>query len=187
MLLVRFCTLGLLLASLSAQAEVYRWINASGGVVFGDHPPDSASAMSIDLPLLTVADSFTTSTPHSPQVPIASAPVLPSDRMDQTVSEETDQAYHYFSVLSPAANANIRTNNGLVVVELAINPSLKKGHGLVLYLDGKQVAKSASAVISLSNVAKGQHSLFVVLHDERNRMLSNTEAVSFTVSSASTR
>ncbi|HPE60945.1 MAG TPA: DUF4124 domain-containing protein [Thiolinea sp.] len=161
------------------QAEVYRWTDASGRVYFGDKPPENSRATNVDLPPLTVADSFFKHhKPEDGQEQEATAPETP-DKAD------AGQDYRYFEVLFPKNEDTVRTNGGQVTVQLEIDPPLQPGHGLVFYMDGKQMGKSSSTSLMLENVDRGNHSVFAVLHDASGEVIRNTQPVRFNVLRAS--
>ena len=164
------------LYALSANAEVFRWKDANGNTVFGDNPPESVRANEVELPILTVADSYFSKKDKKKQ---ADEPV--DEAASSATESETGQAYSRFTVKSPGIDEVIRANDGNVLVQLDIQPGLQNGHGVVFYLDGKQVGSGKSGSIQLGGVSRGQHSLFAVLHDQKNAVLTNTEAVNFQV------
>lgn len=168
------------LLTFPALAEVYRWTDAQGNTIFGDQPPESARVQTVELPPLTIADGYKTNKAEGqPTTTVAKLP-----EKDEAVSEETNKAYTSFTVSSPSADETIRSNGGAVTLQLDIKPELQKGHGIVVYLDGKQVGTASSPSFTLTEVSRGQHSVFAVLHDAKNRMLTNTESVNFTLQRA---
>ncbi|WP_020396205.1 DUF4124 domain-containing protein [Thiolinea disciformis] len=161
-----------------ALAEVYRWTDAQGNTIFGDQPPESARAQAVELPPLTIADSFNNKKAEDKATVTAiSKPVEEAD----STSQETNKSYTNFSISAPSADETIRANGGSVALQLNIKPELQKGHGIVVYLDGKQVGKTSSTSFTLSEVTRGSHSVFAVLHDAKDKVLTNTESVSFQV------
>ncbi len=175
----------LLLSAFAVSAEVFRWTDANGNTVFGDSPPEATRAQSVELPLLTVADGFGKKKTEEPASAVATETVEDADKTDTATSDETSQAYTHFSIQSPSADDAIRANNGTLEVTLDIRPPLHNGHGIVLYLDGKQVANTRTSTVSINNVDRGQHSVFAVLHDAKDSVLTNTEAVNFSLLRAS--
>ncbi len=164
----------LLLCASVLHAEVYKWTDASGRTVFGDSPPDRNQAQSVELPILTVADSYGKAEKEGRSSDSAQA-----EEEDEGADDTSAVEYKHFAVVSPKADSSVRANNGNVMVRFKLEPALQKGHGIVVYLDGKRVATGDSTVFSLENVDRGKHSVFAVLHDEDDEVLKNTQAVSF--------
>lgn len=161
----------LLLFTSVLSAEVYRWTDANGRTVFGDSPPEQTSAQAVELPTLTVADSYDSGAKQDDSSTVAAA----EDEAGDTESVE----YQRFTVKSPQKDEAVRANNGNVLVKLELEPALQEGHGVVVYLDGKQMASGTATTFSLENIDRGTHSLFAVVHDANDDVLKNTEAVSF--------
>ncbi|CAA6825515.1 MAG: Unknown protein [uncultured Thiotrichaceae bacterium] len=157
------------------NAEVYRWTDASGRTVFGDSPPEQTKAQTVELPTLTVADSYDDGEEKGRVANSAQA----KEEDDDAATGVQAVEYKRFAVTSPEADSSVRANNGNIMVRLELEPGLQDGHGIVVYLDGKRVANGDSTVFSLESVDRGKHSLFAVLHDENDDVLKNTEAVSF--------
>ncbi|MEZ5537231.1 MAG: DUF4124 domain-containing protein [Thiolinea sp.] len=168
----------LLLFSSMLSAEVYRWTDANGRTVFGDDPPAQIKAKPVELQPLTIADSYDSGEKQNNS---ASA-VTDEEEADKT-AETVD--YKNFKVTSPAKGEAIRANNGNVLVRLELEPALQDGHGIVVYLDGKQAASGDATTFSLENIDRGSHSLFAVVHDANDEVLKNTESVSFDLLRAS--
>ena len=160
------------LANVSVQAEIYRWVDADGKTVYGDNPPEKGAAKPVNLPLLTVADSP------------APKPVQANPDAAQTAGKKAGdeaEAYSDFKITSPTAEEAIRANEGTLAVSISLKPQLKAGDGVTLYLDAKQVATGASLSFNLTDVERGEHSVFAVLNDAGGDIIQNTEPVKFSV------
>ncbi len=162
-----FCLLLASVLLIPAQAEVYRWVDAEGKVVYGDNPPKQSGAKPVDLPMLTIADSPTPAAPS------------PNQAEQPPVAEKA--AYTEFKVASPMTNEEVRANDGNVMISLSIQPPLQAGDSVALYLDSKQVAAGALTNFSLKEVDRGDHTVFAVLSDATGNIIQNTETVKFTV------
>lgn len=169
----------LLLFTSVLNAEVYRWTDANGRTVFGDSPPEQSKAQPVELPTLTVADSYDSGEKKE------SASATDAGTDDDDSDAEATVEYKRFKVTSPEKDEAVRANNGNVLVRLELEPALQDGHGIVVYLDGKQVASGAATTFSVENIDRGKHSLFAVVHDDNDDVLKNTEAVSFDLLRAS--
>ncbi|SEA24601.1 protein of unknown function [Thiothrix caldifontis] len=153
------------LSVISAQADIYRWVDAAGNTVYGDTPPKQSAAKPVDLPLLTIADSPTPAPTAKPETPV----------------EETEEAYSDFKITSPGVDEAIRANEGNINVTVSLKPQLKPGDGVSLYLDSKQVASGTALSFALTEVDRGEHSVFAVLNDAEGNIIQNTEPVKFSL------
>ncbi len=151
------------LSIFSARAEIYRWVDAQGRVMYGDDPPTKSRAKQVELPTLTVADGF--------------AP----KKQQEAQQQEEDEAYSDFKIASPAAGDTVRTTGGNLTVSINLKPKLKDGDGITLYLDSKQVASGSSLSFQLNEVERGEHTAFAVLNDTAGNIIQNTETVKFNV------
>lgn len=176
----------------SASAEIYRWIDADGKQAYGDEPPENArSIQTVELPTLTVAEGFKVKPKPAEaqnvpsQVPVAEATVKQPASSSQ-VAKATDEpavatGYEHFSILVPSSDEVVRSNGGDVKIKIDLQPALKQGHGIVVYVDGRQVGETTKDSIEVTGIERGEHSVFAVLHDAQDAILGNTEAVNFTM------
>lgn len=183
-----------------ASAEIYRWTDANGKQAYGDEPPENARAVEpVQLPMLTVAERFK-SNPKPSEAQAATASSTASVEQESTtplaaVSETNPAAndataingYERFSILVPKAGELVRSNSGELNIKLNIQPALKKGYGVVIYVDGRQVGETTTDSVDVTSIERGEHSVFAVLHDDQDNILGNTAAVNFTVARASRR
>lgn len=176
----------------SASAEIYRWTDANGKQVYGDEPPENArSIQAVDLPVLTVAESFkgkpklVEAQAASNQAPVAEATANQTANTRQVLKTTDEPAaatgYENFSILVPGSDEVVRSNGGDVKIKIDLQPALKKGHGIVVYVDGRQVGETTNDTIDVTGIDRGEHSVFAVLHDAQDAILGNTEAVNFTM------
>ena len=183
----------------AASAEIYRWIDVNGKSVYGDEPPENARAVEpVDLPTLTVAESF------KGKAKVAEKPVAPAVKTEPLEEIDTDKAeaeaavasqqtnkesedpivaagYEKFSILSPASDSVVRSNTGDLSIQLEVKPSLQTGHSIVVYVDGKQAGETSATAVALNGLARGEHNVFAVLHDAKKGIIGNTESVNFSV------
>jgi len=160
------------ISPLNASAEIYRWVDAGGNVVYGDTPPKTSSAKKVALPILTVADSFTPPPPTAVGQP-------------EQKPEDSPNNYTRFKVSSPEANGSVFANDGNLTVTLDIEPALTGGDSIKLYLDSKQVADGVGTSFPLSNIERGSHTVFAVVSNSAGDIVQNTETVMFQVQRAS--
>lgn len=162
----------LLYASL-AEAEVYRWQDASGRVFYSDNPPENARAKPVTLPNLTIADS-----PKKVEKPEAK-----KEEKQQQMADYSD-----FKITSPEDDNAIRANSGNVSIRIGGLPDgLNPGDEIVLYVDGKQFSSGSAMSFALSNMDRGTHSTFAVIKNATGDIVQNTAVVNFHVLRAAIR
>lgn len=169
-LFLLLCLLSLSVSPVSA--DIYRWVDAEGRVVYGDDPPAKSKAKPVNLPQLTIADGYAPKTDNTDNT-AASNPSAPTDAAAASYSE--------FKITAPAADEALRSNDGSVTVTIALQPALKAGDSIALYLDGKQVASGTSLSFNLTEIDRGEHSLFAVLSDAQGNIIQNTETLKFSL------
>ncbi|MDH5611352.1 MAG: DUF4124 domain-containing protein [Gammaproteobacteria bacterium] len=132
----------LLLASLPAQAEIYRGVDEDGNVFYSDkEQPESE--------LIPTPTSNTVTMPK----PVAKPHSAP---------QNTEIAYKAFTILSPANDSIIRDNTGNLSVTLSIEPELnvKNGDFIRLSIDNQVVTpKTTSLSTLIPDIDRGSHSL----------------------------
>ena len=163
-----------------AHAEVYRWVDATGRVVYGDNPPKKSGAKAVDLPTLTIADGYApkVTVPEPATSSPAPAEAAPASGVPPEAAEEAT-AYSEFKITSPTADETVRSNTGSVDVSVALTPSLKSGDGIVWYVDSKQAGSGVTPTVTLNDLTVGTHRVFAVLNDAAGNIIQNTETITF--------
>lgn len=163
-----------------AQAQVYRWVDDTGRVVYGDNPPKKSGAKSVELPILTIADSYVPQ-PTATESTLAASPASAATPASAVPPDDAEVAtvYSEFRIISPADNDIVRSNTGTVDVSVALNPSLRSGDEIVWYVDSKQAGNGATPTLTLNDLAVGTHRVFAVLNDASGNIIQNTETVTF--------
>lgn len=159
-----FLMFSLLLGSM-ANAEVYKHTLPDGSVEFTDVPP-SEDAEPVKLPGLTTIPAA-----RKPSAEAEAAPPPPATDKIQYTSLE---------ITSPTADSSIRDDGGNVEVNISITPALAAEDKVVVFLDGSQIGPGGkSGKITLSNVARGTHSLRASIVDAQGKPLIASSPVSF--------
>lgn len=167
----QFVLIALLLLFLTpaGQAGLYRWVDAQGQVHYSDMPRPGSEEITVRK--TNVSQSFRTTTSSD-------ASAL------QTAGDEAARfRYTEVVVTTPTAEETLINIGGRVNVNLAIDPELQKGHGIVLYLDGRPLFQEPQARTSfvIENVFRGTHTVRAAVHSASGKVLYNTEAVTFYV------
>lgn len=156
-----------------AQAEIYRWVDADGNVVYSDeaHP----NAETIDLP---------ESTTYTPVEESESEPEILklSPEEDVTETSEAEVPAYQLRIIAPANDESIWVNNGNVTVSLVVEPGLnaERGDQIIVRLNGSPVeGPQASTTFQLNNINRGSHTLTAAVVDNTGATLTNSAAVTF--------
>jgi len=158
-----FCLLIALLWAGSSSAAVYKWVDTEGVVHYGDSPPASG-AKPIDLPEVS---SYT------------STPVPPASSAAKGALANVFKGYDSLTITRPKDDETIRSNEGLVQVDLVLSPGLQRGHSLQLFLDGKLVSDNVGAGVQLKGVMRGAHELTAVVVDKDGKAWIRSSPVRF--------
>lgn len=148
---MRCCLCWLLLALPAiAPAEVYRYRDASGTLMFSDRAPhDGAAPLSQN------------SINRMPATVAAPPPVATAARTEQR------SPYQQVSILLPAPNAAHLDPSGDLRVEASSEPALLPNHSYRLLLDGQ----TRPAGLQLRNLDRGSHRLAIQIVDANDRVL----------------
>lgn len=156
----------LLVPFVSTQAEVYRWKDADGNVIFSDTPHDGAQI--IELGPTTVIPGEPLAKPVDAAAEPSPNPALP-------------MSYQSITVVAPADDETLRDQQA-VAVDVAIEPALMvdQGHRVVLYVDGvAQGEPTDSPHFVLPGIARGSHQLAAAVVDAGGAELIRSTATVF--------
>lgn len=150
----------------AAPAEVYRWKDADGNVIFSDKPHDGAQI--IELGPTTVIPGEPVAKDDAPD---ASAPIPAAE----------PGAYQHIAVVAPSDDETLR-NQQAVAVDVTIEPPLQTelGHRVQLYMDGAAYGEpSGSPHFVLPEAERGSHQLAAAVVDANDTELIRSTAIVF--------
>jgi hypothetical protein len=160
-----FLVLCVALASSAVQAQkVYKIIQPDGTVEYTDAPPPDSPAQQIEVPPLN------TSEPLAP----------PSGSATQSATG-APTGYSEFRITRPANGEAIRDNAGNVNVDLSLEPSLRTGDKIELYLDGQSIGGGKATGITLADMDRGSHSIKAVVKNAAGQVVARSNSVTFTL------
>jgi hypothetical protein len=173
--------LACLLATTTANAQIYKKILPDGTVIFTDQPEEGATALT--LPPLPTYDGPATTNKPAPS-PAAEKPAKTAEPAAKVVT------YTRLAIEQPANDSPVRNNSGEVTVAVTLEPALsaKDGHTIVVLLDGKPAAAPAAATsITLQGVERGTHVVEAVVNDANGKALQRSSPVIFHLQRVSVR
>lgn len=159
-----FTAIGLLAAA-SAHADAYTWTDKDGIVHYSDRP--NPSAKRIDL----LESGAARPRPTTPR------------RLDTNRDENAAAAgfsYQKLEISSPAAEETLWNIKAVLNVSLTLSPTLRPGHQVRVYFDGKEQTAS-STNFRLQEVHRGAHNLQVEIVDETGKLMIRSQPSRFYV------
>jgi hypothetical protein len=168
-----FCLL--LCFSLTSYATIYEETDKNGDITFTDVPTGSA-AKKVDI-----ANGNVTQLP---------APTPPPDITNNPATATSAKAgatgaYSTFLITSPTDQFTFQ-NQRDIPVEVKLDPELKKGDTIRLFVDGAPVGSPFNNThLSIKQLDRGTHKIYAVLLDENQSQLKQSNAVTIYVHYAS--
>ncbi|MFA0925902.1 DUF4124 domain-containing protein [Pseudomonas syringae pv. tagetis] len=162
----------LLMISLPALAQIYKYTDANGNTAFSNQPPDGTRTEVVELPPL---NSIETQVPARPVVnsPPQSAPAQPQP--------QPQTAYDVLELTDLPTDEALRANNGTFIIGVKIQPRLQQDHRLQLLLDGNLYGQLSNLPrFQVVNIDRGEHSFAVVVKDGE-RIIQQSETITLTV------
>ncbi len=172
---LRYLSIGLAAAvflfSGAPAATVYKWTDSNGVVHYSDQAVPGAER------IITQGGA---STSHSAPPPAASSKAVRS-RPGKSEPTSSPLDYSEFEIDSPQPDQTF--SETLVSVRVRLEPALKPGHLISLYLNGKLVENQSpqSTQFTLSNLARGAYTLAATVMDASSGESKSTSPVNFNV------
>ena len=155
-----------LLATASALAQAYRWVDEDGITHFSDVPVEGAERIELsEYSKNTGARVFNTAARNSaPDEAAADAPFR----------------YESFTVASPGPEETLWNIEGVLNVTLALTPGLQSGHQVRVYFDGEQRMVSGTS-FQIDEVFRGVHNIQAEVIDNTGRLMIRSDPNRFYV------
>ncbi|MGR9089785.1 MAG: DUF4124 domain-containing protein [Gammaproteobacteria bacterium] len=147
-----------------ASAEIYRWTDDAGNVVFSDTPRPGAEVIELSEPTILPATPQASDNGNAQARPVA-------------------RPYETVTITRPENEATLR-NTHTVNVAIEINPRLQTqfGHRLQLLFNGQAVAPPAArTTFTLADVDRGAHTLQAVIVTVDGSVLERSQVSQFFV------
>ncbi|MCF5706998.1 DUF4124 domain-containing protein [Pseudomonas syringae] len=161
----------LLLISLPAVAQIYKYTDANGNTAFSNEPPNGVKTEIVELPPLNSVES-------RPSRPILNnAPPV----VEPQTQTQPQNAYSTLELTDLPTDEALRANNGSFIIGVNIQPRLQTAHSLQLLLDGNLYGQASNLPrFQVMNIDRGEHSFAVVVKDGE-RIIQQSETITLTV------
>lgn len=170
--IISLCALcSALFTPLTTAQVAYTWVDKNGVIHFSDTPNQGAKA--IALPNLEAAAP-------APEVESTEslAPQTSTEKPQEVAAPNSDKPIPLqLTMLSPQHGETIRSNRGVISIEIELNRKLGIGEQLQLILDGKPYgAPQNQPLWQLKNIDRGTHTLSV--HAKRSgKLIASTSPI----------
>jgi len=160
----------LLLISLPAVAQIYKYTDANGNTAFSNQPPNGTRSEIVELPPLNSVET------QAPVRPAPSPAAPPPTGQSQPVA-----AYDTLELTDLPTDEALRANNGSFIIGVKIQPRLQQNHRLQLLLDGNLYGQPSNLPrLQAINIDRGEHSFAVVVKDGE-RVIQQSPTITLTV------
>jgi len=156
-----------LLASATAFAQAYTWVDEDGVTHYSDRPQEGAQQVNL------AEYSRNTGAQLYRQRP-------PAAETDEVEEAAGPFKYDSLEVASPGPEETLWNIEGVLNVSLALSPGLQSGHRVRVYFDGAPREVSGSS-IQIENVYRGVHNIQVEVIDETGRLMIRSQTNRFYV------
>ncbi|OLF56615.1 DUF4124 domain-containing protein [Pseudomonas chlororaphis] len=162
-----YCLYLLLLASLPAAAQIYRYTDANGNAAYSDRPPAGVPSQVVE---------------PSPPNRSAAPRLTPTPGTEKTATPQASAPIYSTLELSGVPDGGVvRANNGAFTVEVRLQPRLRSEHRLRLQLDGQPYGQAGHLPsLPLRDIDRGEHRLAVQVLDGE-RVVQQSPALTFTL------
>lgn len=158
----------LLLALLSgpvfaAGQTVWKWVDANGVTHYTDRPVPGATRMELSTGSSAAAPAYSTgSTTSTP--------------------EPSGPPYQTLEIWKPSPDESIVNTGGQVTINVRIEPALRSGNSLFVYLDGRMLDFPGNTQsFELTDISRGTHTAVAVVTDSRGNRIQESAPVTFHV------
>lgn len=148
-------------AALQAQDKGYKIVRPDGTVEFTDQPVPGAQEITL------------------PKAQSYEAPALLPSPAAVTPAAPKELSYSQLTIEEPAPDETVHNGETPVSVRVHLEPALQAGHGLVILLDGREVAGGTGITFTLPAVERGTHSVIAEVRDEQGKVLLRSAPVTF--------
>jgi len=156
-----------LLASATALAQAYRWVDDEGVTHYSDVPTEGAEEVQ-----LSEYSRNTGARLYRERAPSSAAAEPAAD--DQPFS------YESLSISSPGPEETLWNIDGVLNVSVAVSPGLQSGHQLRVYYNGQQRLVTGTS-FQIEEVYRGVHNLQAEVIDATGRLMIRSETNRFYV------
>ena len=155
----------------SVNAELFKWVDENGEVIYSDQPPPTANSQ----------DEYLLDEKELP--PLINTPALQNPIGQTTAKSVEESQIQSVSITYPEHDTAVRSNDGTLNIQLAVSPELdqKSGETVVILMDGLEIYRGKDSQVTLLEVDRGTHTLEAKMLSSNGQTISSAEPVTFTL------
>ncbi|MFE8072907.1 DUF4124 domain-containing protein [Marinobacteraceae bacterium S3BR75-40.1] len=151
----------------AVQAQVYRYIDKNGNVVFTDEPHEGAEPIEVrEVPTITLPKGK----------PLTEETIKEAERQ-----QPQGPPYQEIRFQKPNNKTAFWSGSGDVNVEVSAQPALKEGHQFRLKVDGQTIATQTSGSFLIRNMDRGTHQATVAVTNGEGTVVQEGASIEFTI------
>lgn len=157
------------LGAAAAHAEVYRYTDENGNVVYTDEPRDQAERIVVKkIPTINMPDG-----------PLTEDAFRQSPDTEENVP--SPELYKLIGFSEPQNNSAFWSGSGNIAIAVEAVPGLRPSHGFQVLLDGEPIGTGASGLFSVQHIDRGTHTATVRVVNADGDVLQTGQSITFTV------
>lgn len=163
----------LIILANSANAELFKWKDADGNIIFSDQPPPDIDKVESEIQKESL-----------PRVNTVPALDISKSRTSNSSNAKTEKvSYKNLVIVAPSHNSEIRENSGKVQISVHVEPVIfaEQGHQLIIYMDGVEISKGEKTSVLIDNVDRGTHNVKASIVNNQGFVLRETRVTTFTL------
>ena len=162
---------GILLAITASpsMAQVYKVVDKDGNVTFTDQAPVDGSKP-IELAPISVIET-----------PVYETKPVVKEGEEEIPLGQLRRNYRDFAIISPMQEESVWRPDGPIPVTWSVGNALQQGMQVTIYLDGSRYTSTTQSMVAINGLDRGEHTLKAEIRDEKNRVISTAETVTFFV------
>ena len=155
-----------------SEGEIYKIVNPDGSITFTDQKPTPGAEPVQLRPLSVIETDIQTPSQAVPEDGAADPP--------EPTPRDLRRQFRDFAITQPKNDETFWGTENQVTVSWGASRPIQPGMNVVLYVNGEaqDVSESGSVILSLD---RGEHQVYAVLRDAKNRRVITTETVRFFV------
>jgi len=159
---------------MGAQAELFKWKDADGNLIYSDQPPPGQGKEDTQIDKETLPQIITVPAPETPSI---------SSSSSSASKEQAPERYQSLAIIEPVHDTAVRENSGKVKISVQVEPYIfvERGHILVIYMDGNEVSRGDQTTVVLDNVDRGTHTIKASILNRSGQVIKETGITSFTL------